>query len=145
MSIGMWYCMWFIQYVLDIEKMIGIRLPSTIPEPSNIRWIEKFDFWSSNIEPSNYSGIFDNRTSSTDRTYERSEKVRYSRRLDGSIDRKGWIFDVRFDVRTSNIESPNIFESLQNYFYWSLQLPLTLLVVDVEPFKIFRKYRHGTK
>ena len=88
---------------------LGIR----VTEPSKIRWFEKFDIRSSNIEPSNHSWIFDHRTGSIidrfdqgfdirwfDRSYisRVRYKVRYSRRFGGSIF-DGSIDKVRYSMR----------------------------------------------
>jgi hypothetical protein len=82
-----------------------LHVPTRVTEPSNIRWFEKFDIRSSNIEPSDLCLIFDHRTGSTIQWFDRSNisifdrskgslQVRYSM-VRYSIDR---IFDQ------SNIE-----------------------------------------
>ena len=107
-----------------------VIVSTRVTEPSNIRWFEKFDIRSSNIESSNHSRIFDHRTGSIIERFDQSNisifdqgfDIRYSmvRRIEylknskrfviggGSIDRlniprvrKGSIFD---NIRYSNTE-----------------------------------------
>ena len=79
------------------------HLRTRVTEPSNIRWFEKFDIRSSNIESSNHSRIFDHRTGSIIERFDRSNisifdqgfDIRYSmvRRIEYLNDSK------RFDIR----------------------------------------------